>query len=279
MFNRLFLVISLPLIFIACSSSKTTQSDDKSFIYYTSGTQHLVAKKYTEALTDLLEAEKLDPKSSEVQNNLAMTYYFKNEFDLARAHWKKALDLDEKNLDARNNLASLYFTQKNFNEAKKQYEIVLSDLTYPNQFRTYYNIGLIENIQKNYDRARDMFQKAIDENENYCPAYFQLGLMSYESGDYKAAYDRFKNAGIGDCVANSSDATYYQGLCSMKMGNSERARLKFLDLIKRFPNSPFALKAQAQIERIEQIESNSVVKSAIQDGLPSEEQKQSFVTP
>ena len=65
----------------------------------------------------------------------------------------------------------------------------------------------------------------------------------------------------------------------MKLGNSERAKLKFLDLIKRFPASPLAAKAQDQITRIDQIENNSVVKSAIHDGLPMEEQKQSFITP
>lgn len=276
---RLILVFIFSTLALACSSNKTRQADDKAFIYYTSGTQNLVAKRYTEALNDFLEAVKLDPKNTEIHNNLAMTYFFKNEMDLAKKHWLRALEIDSKNLDARNNLASLYFTQNKIDEAQKEYQIILSDLTYPNQFRTYYNLGLIENLHKNKDKAKDYFSKALDENENYCPAYHQLGLLSYESGDFKAAYDHFKNAGIGDCVANNSEAIYYQGLCSMKLGNSERAKLKFLDLIKRFPASPFASKAQDQITRIEQIDNNSVVKSAIQDGLPMEEQKQSFITP
>lgn len=264
---------------VSCASKKAQKEiDDKAFIYYTSGTQSLVAKKYTEALKDLLEAIKLDPKNTEIHNNLAMAYFFKNEHSLAQSHWERAIDLDKTNNDARNNLASLFFTQKKYIEAQKQYEIILSDLTYPNQFRTYYNLGLIENLRNNKTHAKDYFTKAIEENENYCPAYYQLGLMSYETGDFKAAYGHFKNSGIGDCVNNAAESTYYQALTSMKIGNHERAKLKFMDLINNYPDSELTPKAKLQLDRLKNLE-NSVVHSAIQDDMPKEENKQSFITP
>lgn len=264
---------------ISCSSNKMSEGQKKADIFYMSGTQNLVSKRYTEALTDFLEAVKLDPKNAEIHNNLGMTYYFKNELNLAALHLRKAIELDTKNMDPVNNLASIYFAQGKYAEAKENYEKILKDLTYPNQFRTYYNLGLIEIINKDKNKARELFNKSLTDNENYCPAYFQLGTLDYEAQNFQAAYDNFKNAGIGECINNAAEANYYQALTSWKLGNTERAKLKFLDITKRFPKSPMATKAQLQIEKLDSIEASSNSNEFSQAQKQQQAARQSFVSP
>lgn len=276
--NKLFCLIFFSIL-VSCSSNKMSDEKKKADIFYMSGTQNLVSKKYTEALTDLLEAVKLDPENGEIHNNLGMTYYFKNELGLAAQHLKKAIELNPKDMDPVNNLASIYFAQGNYTEAKNNYEKILKDLTYQNQFRTYYNLGLIEVIQKNTTKARELFGKALTDNENYCPAYFQLGTLDFEAQNYQLAYDNFKNAGIGECINNAAEANYYQALASWKLGNSERAKLKFIDVTKRFPKSPMAAKAQLQIDRIVKLESASNTGEITQEQKLEQAARQSFVTP
>lgn len=277
--KNLFCLIVFTTLIACSSNNKFSESEKKADIFYQSGTQNLVSKKYTEALNDFLEALKLDPKNSEIHNNLGMTYFFKNELNLAMMHLKKSIELDPKNMDPVNNLASLYFTKGNYPEAKINYEKILKDLTYQNQFRTYYNLGLIEFVQKNRPKARELFNKAIADNENYCPAYFQLGSLDFEEQNYQSAYDNFKNAGIGECINNAAEANYYQALTSWKLGNTERAKLKFIDITKRFPKSPTATRAQMQLERLEKIEATSVHGELTQEQRIEQAARQSFVSP
>ena len=265
--------------FIACSSHQVTESEKKAEIFYMSGTQNLVAKRYSEALNDFLEAVKLDPNNSEIQNNLGMTYYFKNELNIALEHLKKAIELDPKNMDPVNNLASVYFAQGKYQESKIEYEKITKDLTYLNQFRTYYNLGLIELTNKNTVKARELFNKSVAENQNYCPAYFQLGTLDLEAQNFQSAYDNFKNAGTGECMNNAAEANYYQAISSWKLGNAERAKLKFIDVIKRFPKSPMAAKAQLQVDRLDKLEATGSNQQLSSDQKIDKAVKQSFVTP
>lgn len=277
---KLFCLIALSLL-ISCSSNRVSEKEKKADIFYQSGTQNLVSKKYTEALSDFLEAVKLDPKNPEIHNNLGMSYYFKGELNLATQHLRKAIELDPKNMDPVNNLANIHYAQGNYAEAKNGYENILKDLTYQNQFRTYYNLGLIELVQKNKTKARELFNKSLEDNENYCPAYFQLGTLDFDAQNYQAAYDHFKNAGIGECISNAAEANYYQALTSWKLGNSERAKLKFIDITKRFPKSPMATKAQLQLDRLTKLEatSNNEVPTITNDTKMEQAARQTFVSP
>lgn len=278
--NSYLHILLLTILSFGCASNKDgNQTLSKGEIFYSSGTNHLINKKYTEALKDLLEAVKLEPKNSDIHNNLGMAYYFKGEPNLAKFHLEQSIKLNSDNSDAKNNLASIHQHLKNSSEAKKLYEAVLKDLTYPNQYRTFYNLGLIESQEGNVARAKELFSKSVENNENYCPAYFQLGLIAYNDHNFKDAYDHFKNSSVGDCYINSAEAIYYQGLTSVKLGNLERARLKFIDVVKRFPNSEVATKAGSQIEKLDNIQEAGLMPEKNELNLNHAPTKQSYIIP
>ena len=90
----------------------------KTKLYYGQGTEMLVKKEYSKALEYLLEAQKLDPKDSEIQNNLGMAYFSKKRSEKGKISFIKAVELDPKNSNARNNYASILFREGNLQRSQ-----------------------------------------------------------------------------------------------------------------------------------------------------------------
>ncbi len=234
-------VFLLQLIFAlslwSCGSSqKQKKPQQKAQTYFSLGTEYLQSKEYTKALQYLIKAANLDPKDSEIQNNLGMAYFLKKDTDTALIHLKKAISLDPKNSDAQNNLASIYFHQGEYLQARNIYQKILKDLTYQNQFRIQYNLGLIFAKEKKYDQAEKLFSQSLKENTHYCPAHNEIGKIFFDQGKFLEALEAFQKATQGTCYNNPAPQ-YSQALCLIKLKKYREAKLKLEFFIQSFPNS------------------------------------------
>lgn len=246
------LITTLLFFLASCASNdlpELSQEDKKADIFYTYGTQALVEKNYTDALDNLLKAYEINPKNSNLNNNLGMAYYFKGKPDRAIFYIKEAIVIDPKNSDAKNNLASIYYNNNNIQLAKKLYQEIIEDLVYPHQFRVNHGLALIAMKEKNYIEAENYLQKSIGDQIDYCPAHFTYGKLENERGRPNAAITHLKNAHKGPCVNEGAPLialaqTYYQ------MGDYDRARIKFLDYVERFPEGEDVAHAQRIIQEI-----------------------------
>ena len=251
----------LALVMITACSSKSKIQAKQSEIYFSAGTQSLMEKQYTDALKNLIQANKLDPDNSEILNNLGMAYYFKGEKNLAIQHLNRSLEIDSKNSDAKTNLASIYFKEGKINEAETLYLNVLKDLTYEKQARTLYNLGVIElQTKKNLARAEKYFKKSIKEDENYCPSHFQLGVIQFKQRKHNTALKTFKQAAMGTCY-DSPAPHYYQALALIQLSRYEEARIKLDEIDTRFKNSSFAKMARVKTIELNQLEKNKTQES------------------
>jgi Tfp pilus assembly protein PilF len=237
------------LFFFGCASQEKTIVEKKADLYFNNGTSHLVKHNYTSALTNLLKAVKYAPERSDVHNNLAMAYFFKKDSISALKHLRKSLKLDPKNNDARMNLANLYMKQKRYSKAQTELNKILKDLTYSRQYKTYYNLGFIQMKLKNKSRAIEYFKEAIKDNENACLAHFQLAMMEYKVNKYPEALELFKTASKGVCYQTVAPV-YYQGEAYIKMNKFELAKLKFMEIIDKFPKSRYAVKAKKSLKQV-----------------------------
>ncbi len=247
--------ITIFLIVISLSSCATHESNEKNNeekkaeIYYGQGTNELVKKNYSQALINLLHAKELDPNDSQIRNNLGMAYYFRDQPELAEKELLKAIDLDKNNSDARVNLGSLYLEKKRMKEARSQYEIVLKDLTFQNQFRNYYNLAVLELEVGDRAKAFEYLFKSIKEKDEYCQAHFKLGELYSEDNKYKQALISFQESGKGTCV-NEPAPYYQQALSLVNLDRFEEAKLKLNEIIKKFPNNRFSSLATLQLKKI-----------------------------
>jgi type IV pilus assembly protein PilF len=263
-FNNQKLALALILattLLTSCSSKKKDAKSKQAELYFGAGTQSLMNQQYTEALKNLIKANELDPNNSEILTNLGMAYYFKDEKDLSIKVLNQALKIDDKNSDARINLASIYYQDKNFTEAERLYKIVLKDLTYEKQARTYYNLGILElEIKKNFALAEDYFKKSIKEDDNYCPSLFQLGLLHYNQKKFNTALKSLQNATIGTCY-DSPAPHYYQALTMIELGNYTDARIKLDEIDHRFKQNVYAVKARSKVIELNTIENKKASPS------------------
>lgn len=258
--NTFFVVLS-SVILVSCSSRKDDVKVKQAGLYFGVGTQNLVSKEYTEALKNLLEANKLDPENTNILNNLGMAYFFKGEKDLAIRTLKTSLKIDENNSDARINLATIFYNDKNYTEAEKLYKKVLTDLTYDKQARTYFNLGILElQIKQNTVSAENYFKKSIGEDDNYCPAYFQLGLLQYNRRQFTSALKNFKEAGMGTCFELPAPH-YYQALTLVEMKRYDEARAKLEEIDSRFKESSFAARARTKAIELRNIENRNTTET------------------
>lgn len=244
-------LIILILLAACASSEKNTLSktEKKAEVYYNQGTRGLVEKNYSAAIRNLVEAYKLKPEDSRIRNNLGMAFFFKKKPKLALGHLKKAVEFDPKNTQAILNLATVYMELGQYDLAEKNFQVVLDDLTFEQQFRTYYNLGVLS-LKKNDNRqAQNFFRQAISENEAYCPAHFQLGQIYYRGARYEDALTSFKSASKGVCYENP-EPIYYSALTHIKLDQVASAKEKLEDIIGRFQGSPIAKSAQKQLRTL-----------------------------
>lgn len=239
-------------LLVSCSSgdlNKKTPNEKKAETYYGQGTVDLVNKDYTQALINLSKAKELTPNDSKIRNNLGMAYYFKKQIDKAEDELREAISLDGKNSEARVNLGSIYLEKNKLAEARKQFEKVLEDLTFNNQYRNYYNLALLS--LKEGDRAEAFFnlEKSIKEKEDYCTAHFKLGELYSEEYKFQKALQSFKSSGQGTCV-NQPAPLYQQAVTLMNLNRAEDAAAKFKEVLEKFPGTRFSTLANIQLKKI-----------------------------
>lgn len=245
------------LILSACASKKESPQMKQAGLYFGAGTQSLMDQQYTEALKSLLQADKLDPNNSEILNNLGMAYYFKEEKDMAIKTLKRSLEADKNNSDAKVNLASIYYKDGRIEEAEKIYKKVLRDLTYDKQARTLYNLGVIElHNHKDVVAAESYFKKSIKEDDNYCPSYYQLGVLQMKRRQFSLALKNFKEAGMGTCY-ESPAPHYYQALTLIELRRYDEARIKLDEIDSRFAKTVYAVRAKSKMIELNEIENKN----------------------
>ncbi len=272
---RFSLLLAALLIAISCSSNPEKKRS-KSDLLYAMGTNHMMKKQYTQALDKLVKAEKIDPENSQIQNNLGMAYYFKGDMSSAKKHLSMSLSIDTNNADARNNLASIYLEEGKLSLAEEQYVAITKTLTYANQFRTYFNLGVLYQRQGDNEKAMQFFKKSVAENVNYCPGHYKLGSISYREKDFTKALEHFKDASMGGCYKDAAPH-YRQAVTLYKLERFGEALAKFEVVVSRFSGSKFSSMAQLMISQMNnQFNANAPVQTT---AAKTKEKKSTVFTP
>jgi Tfp pilus assembly protein PilF len=251
-YRSIFIFFISTISLVSCATNELAEKSTeqkKSELYYGQGTSDLVKKNYSQALINLSKAKEFDPNDSQIRNNLGMAYYFREQPQLAEKELLKAIDIDKNNSDARVNLGSIYMEKNRLKEAKALYEQVLADLTYPNQFRNYYNLAIL--TLKEGDRAQsfEYLFKSIKEREDYCQAHFKLGELYFEEYKFKQALASFQESSKGTCVIEPAPH-YQQALALLNLNRIEESRIKFKEIMDKFPKTRFNTLAGIQLKKI-----------------------------
>ncbi len=250
----IYIIILNISLFQSCAlinnQDKKETAEKKAQIYYTHGTDHLINKKYTDALNNLLTAYKLTPENSQICNNLGMAYYFKKNYQKAKKFLKQAIKYDSTNMDAKNNLASIYYKEQKYNLAKNIYEEVQKDLTYNKQFRVSLNLAVIYLKENNKKFAKKLLHESLKENREYCSAHYMLGKLEKSELHLQKAYEHFQDARLGSCTSNPAPL-YEQAQILLELNNTSKAILKLETLIEKHSRTEYGKWAKLKLSKLQ----------------------------
>jgi len=102
------LVACLPLSALAAPSESTMNSINAARAEYQEARKAIAEEDWSDALAALKRAERLDPYSAEIQNQIGFTLRQKGKFDDAVKHYFRALDLDPYHRGAHEYLGRAY---------------------------------------------------------------------------------------------------------------------------------------------------------------------------
>ena len=125
------------------------------------------------------------------------------------------------------NLGIVYEKLKNYNKAKDAY---IRAIELDNKFYdAIYNLGLVYNELKEYDSAIEAFNKVLEDDSEDSNTYFNIGLAYFKKGDYINAIDNFqKTIDIND---DDLYAHFYLGNIFKELGDRDSAKEKFEKVI------------------------------------------------
>lgn len=189
----------------------------------------------------------------------------------AMSYFEKAAQIDTAQALAVEKISDLYFDLEKYNLAKTSYakamamggdtlhiEHQLAKIdSIQNIAQFYLKDGLAALERKKYDRAKELFQKALNEKPDFKEARYQLyiatGLRFYKKGSVNAlweALDAFGRASI--LFPDRGEPHYYTGLAYTKKDKDEYVNaIEALELaIETEPDGTWADEAQQEVERI-----------------------------
>jgi Tfp pilus assembly protein PilF len=242
-------VLVAALLSVGCASNQPSKDETRGSVHLQSGVDALHRKDYSAALRSLNEAAKFTPKVPEIWSNMGVAYAGKNDVAKAEESWKRALALDSKYHDARLNLGILYTRQQRYPEAERVLIEASKDLTYSKLSQIAYRRAIIYLRLNRPLLAEQQLKKSVEENKTFCPAWFRLGQIQKERGDYAEAANSFNGSVAGTCYKNP-EAHYEIAQLYLKVKDMKQARSKFLEVIQLFPSSEWAQKSEATLNAL-----------------------------
>ena len=136
------------------------------------------------AETAFRKAADVDAKSAFVWNNLGLVAFDRGRDQEAFLNFQKASELDPKYLQARLNKAVVYMDCGDYKRAHDELlEAVRID---PNDAESQVALGVAARGDGKLDEARRAYERALDIDDDYAPALFDLGVL-YMDFDKDAA--------------------------------------------------------------------------------------------
>lgn len=149
---------------------------------------YLQAGRPTQAVDTLVALTEEVPDSLYYYSRLGDVLHQLGQAEAAISHYKRLLDRRPDLAEAHYNLALLYKRDKRYLEAVEQYnEAVRLDIDQVEE--VYSNLGVLYSELRQADKARQMYERALEVDATYVPALFNLAGLFEEAGERQRAIE------------------------------------------------------------------------------------------
>lgn len=230
----------------------TKADEERARLHLQIGTGYLAQGIYPQAMSELLKAERLNPKDPAILNNLGLAYQVRGRLKKAEEKFRQAIKLDASFSDAKNNLARVLIDQKEIDSAIKILRQVEGDLTYPHAEKTFANLGMAYFEQGSFKQAEEYLLRSLELQRGACTASSFYGRTLQQQNRLKQAAEALDQA-IENCrTAKFEDPLFYSAMSYFSIGDKEKTRARLEELLKDYPQSKYVAKAKGMLHLLEQ---------------------------
>lgn len=148
-------------------------------------------KDYNKALDIFNEVLENDKDNPNIISNIGLCYANLNDNDKAQEFYLKALNIDNKMVQTIVNLSDSYVKTNKILEAIELLQTAVYNLPDISVLKHY--LARVYSIDKRYEEACFVLNEILDENPKDIDANWDLGVISFEQGDYQSAISYFEN--------------------------------------------------------------------------------------
>lgn len=146
-------------------------------------------QKYEEAIIVFKTAVDIKSDDAEIYSGLGDSYYHLNKLDLALEAYTKATEQSYCPDRPYSYIAQIYSDQKNNDKALEAFYVAKSkiDKSSDSYINTLFNIGLLESLKGNYDKAEPSFVELLQLDPQDYHTYAKLIQIYYHRKEYDKA--------------------------------------------------------------------------------------------
>jgi type IV pilus assembly protein PilF len=213
------------------------------------GEKFLATEDTANALRYLTASDQKQPNDPHTLYDLGDAYDARGTPEKALEYFRQAATLKPDYSEAHNAVAKIYAEQGRTEEALQEFEQALVNPFYNTPHLVLYNMGLLYERQSNWQMAQTYYQRALQANRNYAPAYYRTGKAMEATGRPKEAREAYAKA--IEHSPNMVEAHYDFARLSYEVRDYNGAYFSFTRVVKLAPNSPMALEAAKYVEVLE----------------------------
>lgn len=215
----------------------------------TLGMSYLQNNDRDRALRAFDKARRLDSKSAEAMQGIALVHQLNGEYELAEKKFKKALKLraDFSMSSIELSFARFLYEAKRYSDAVPHLENAGSDFTYPSRGAALYLLGKCWLELGDKIRARGSFEHALNLSERNASAAIELASMAFEERQYPEA-KRYLDLSIAN--TRQTSRSLWLGIRLERIfGNKDKEASFALALRNRHPYSKEYLEYKRLLEK------------------------------
>ena len=151
-----------------------------------------------------------------------------------------------------NKISSLILSFKEMNNLSDEKQSVIIPTITDEQYKIKYKESLTQYMHEEWNLSLDGFNYLIHANKNHDLAdncQYWIGEVYYALNDYKRSIIEFEKVYSFSGTNKADDAQFKIGFCYMNIGQVDRARQEFNNLMEFYPNSEYYSRAQDYLKQ------------------------------
>lgn len=245
-FKSLVALVLCGLLFGCAAPQKKAPEQN---VHYILGVSYLREGNASRALQEFTKAHQADRNNADILVGLGRAYQLKGAYQEAEQRYLQALKMRPGDSLIDNNLGDLYLRLQRYDDAIHYFGKAASNLMFANSEVSLTGLGYAHFMKREYAEAISAYRKALVQNPRYDEAHLRLGETYYAMGKTDRALGEFRQA----LKLNGSNVrTHFQlGLAYMKAEQPSQAAQYFRNVVRLAPTSDLGEQADHYLELLQ----------------------------